>query len=170
MKKLRFFDSLKFVRLVVAVVVAVVVATFILNVAHADTSINSVIAYGKTEQSGTPTPTTPVPIMTNNGVLKVSPNICTWNQSLTVTGDGAAGIAYSGLFTPSGYPFKQNTQYTISFDVVGDNITYSASGNLLDDALGHDLKAEMTPWFMQNRSVSRHETNINLIVPLHQSS
>ena len=66
MKKLRFFDSLKFV-------VAAIVCTFILNVAHADTNtISSVIAYGKTEQSGTPTPTTPVPIMTNNGVLKVN--------------------------------------------------------------------------------------------------
>ena len=72
MKKLHVFDSLKFVR---AMFVAVATA-FILNVAHADTTaIQSVIAYGKTEQSATPTPTNPVPIMTNNGVLKVSPNL-----------------------------------------------------------------------------------------------
>ena len=134
MKKLRFFDSLKFVRFVVAVVAA----TFILNVAHADTTaIQSVIAYGKTQQSGTPTPTNPAPIMTNNGVLKVSPNICTWNQSLTATGNGTQANLYSGLFTPSGYEFEQNTQYTISFDVVADNVTYSESGNLLYLIIGY---------------------------------
>ena len=78
MKKLRLFDSLKFV-------VAVVTATFILNVAHADTSINSVIAYGKTEQSATPTPTNPVPIMTNNGVLKVNSQGQIYVDGLTET-------------------------------------------------------------------------------------
>jgi len=72
MKKLHVFDSLKFVR---AMFVAVATA-FILNVAHADTTaIQSVIAYGKTEQSGTPTPTNPVPIMTNNGVLSLTPSL-----------------------------------------------------------------------------------------------
>ena len=69
MKKLRLFDSLK-------LVLATVACVFILNVAHADTNaIQSVIAYGKTEQSATPTPTNPVPIMTNNGVLKASANL-----------------------------------------------------------------------------------------------
>ena len=97
MKKLRLFDSLKFVRFVVAVVAA----TFILNVAHADTSINSVIAYGKTEQSATPTPTTPVPIMTNNGVLKVRPNL--WNGIITnfaytsTSTEVIENAAYSGI-------------------------------------------------------------------------
>ena len=42
--------------------------------------------------------------------------------------------------------------------------------NWIAGSAPHELKAEMTPWFMQNRSVSRHETNINLIVPLPQSS
>ena len=58
MKKLRLFDSLKFV-------VAVVVATLILNVAHADdTNCASYIDYtsatGTVSQNGTPTPTNPI--------------------------------------------------------------------------------------------------------------
>ena len=68
MKKLHVFDSLKFVRAMFVAVVAI----FAFAPAHADTTaIQSVIAYGKTEQSATPTPTSPVPIMTNNGSIKV---------------------------------------------------------------------------------------------------
>ena len=57
MKKLRLFDSLKFVRLVVAVVAA----TLILNIAHADETCdthweNYVSATGTVSQSGTPSP------------------------------------------------------------------------------------------------------------------
>ena len=96
MKKLRFFDSLKFV-------VAVVVATFILNVAHADTSINSVIAYGKTEQSATPTPTNPVPIMTNNGVLKYrfGKNLFDIND-LNISSVSSDTVNYKSYAVPNG--------------------------------------------------------------------
>ena len=68
MKILHVFDSLKFLR---AIFVAVA-CMFMLCTAHAaTTAIQSVIAYGKTEQNGTPNPTTPVPIMANNGAIKI---------------------------------------------------------------------------------------------------
>ncbi len=58
MKKLRMFDSLKFV-------LATVACTFILNVAHADETCdthweNYVSATGTVSQNGTPTPTNPI--------------------------------------------------------------------------------------------------------------
>jgi len=122
MKKLRLFDSLKFI-------VAVVVATFILNVAHADTTINSVIAYGKTEQSGTPTPTAPVPIMTNNGVLKVRPNLYggTYYSIMVATSKAYSPIAIQGdSWTADGtrrgiakiIKVKPNTTYTFSYSSI----------------------------------------------------
>ena len=87
MKKLRFFDSLK-------LVLATVACVFILNVAHADTNaIQSVIAYGKTEQSATPTPTAPVPIMTNNGELRATKNLFNKNEPAKQIG------AYYGVST-----------------------------------------------------------------------
>ena len=107
MKKLHVFDSLKFVR---AMFVAVATA-FILNVAHADTTaIQSVIAYGKTEQSATPTPTSPVPIMTNNGVLKVSPNLFDIN---TVVVGKAVRAGNTSAENPLGSEMD-NTQWSCS--------------------------------------------------------
>ena len=109
MKKLRFFDSLKFV-------VAAIVCAFILNVAHADTTINSVIAYGKTEQSATPTPTNPVPIMTNNGVLKLGKNL--FNEN-TVTrnyfyNDSGVYTQNNNTFTSDKIPMRAGTPVTFS--------------------------------------------------------
>ena len=111
MKKLRLFDSLKFV-------VAAIVCMFILNVAHADTSINSVIAYGKTEQSATPTPTTPVPIMTNNGVLKVNPNLFNQNDVINGYVNGSTGSKVTAHSSTKTFiiPCKPGTKYTLYFD------------------------------------------------------
>ena len=101
MKKLRLFDSLKFV-------VAAIVCTSILNVAHADTNvIQSVIAYGKTEQSATPTPTNPVPIMTNNGVLTASANLLNPatvpDENKYVARDGSVVAPSNGTFRHSDF-------------------------------------------------------------------
>jgi len=98
MKILRIFDSLK-------LVLATVTCVFAIMPAHADTTaIQSVIAYGKTEQNGTPTPTAPVPIMTNNGVLKVSPN-------LFVNGNCANGT--SNWEIPAGITYTDTTNYAV---------------------------------------------------------
>ena len=46
-----------------------------------ETFLDSVVAKGGTEQNGTPTPDTPMDIVCNNGVLKVSPNLFDKNAS-----------------------------------------------------------------------------------------
>ena len=46
-----------------------------------ETFLDSVVAKGGTEQNGTPTPDTPMDIVSNNGVLKVSPNLFDKNAS-----------------------------------------------------------------------------------------
>gem|GEM_PF-4080517 len=117
MKKLRLFDSLK---LVVAVVAACV---FAIMPAHADTNaIQSVIAYGKTEQSGTPTPTTPVPIMTNNGELKVNKNLL---NPATV---GIGFIRENGTLSTSGDSGHNSSRHSDLIPVV-KGLSYTFSGN-----------------------------------------
>ena len=54
-------------------------------------SISSVTVVGATEQSGTPTPTTPIDIVSNNGVIKVSKNLFDKNKIVTGYAINASG-------------------------------------------------------------------------------
>lgn len=81
--------------------------------------LKSVKLFGGTEQSGTPTPTTPQDIVCNNGVLKYSANMCNVNEQTALIG---YYISSSGVVTAEAYnwmyrafiPVKPNTTYTLS--------------------------------------------------------
>ena len=79
-------------------------------------SLSYVKAFGGTEQNGTPTPDAPVDIVSNNGVLKVSPNL--FNNPSYVSGslddNGVLSTAAPGLVLTY-YAVKPNTTYTFSF-------------------------------------------------------
>ena len=71
-------------------------------------SLSYVKAFGGTEQNGTPTPTAPVPIMTNNGVLKASKNL--FDDSLFDTDNGTT-IVYRSFSIPNGI-YTMSTNFT----------------------------------------------------------
>ena len=136
MKKLHVFDSLKFVRAMFVAVVAI----FAFAPAHADTTaIQSVIAYGKTEQNGTPTPANPVPIMTNNGELTVAKNLFDATKLygmylLTDTGQVGSASENYGLYRY--FDVKPNTTYTFSY--------VSSSSNQYRRVCGYDNTGTFT--------------------------
>ena len=136
MKILRVFDSLKFVRAMFVAVVAI----FAFAPAHADTTaIQSVIAYGKTEQNGTPTPANPVPIMTNNGELTVAKNLFDATKLygmylLTDTGQVGSASENYGLYRY--FDVKPNTTYTFSY--------VSSSSNQYRRVCGYDNTGTFT--------------------------
>lgn len=79
--------------------------------------LKSVVAEGKTELSGTPTPLTPVDIMCNNGVLKLSPNLFNADSSniklgYWINNNTGEEQANTSNFMTNGYiPVKPNTSY-----------------------------------------------------------
>lgn len=85
--------------------------------------LDSVVAKGGTEQNGTPTPTTPVDIVSNNGVLKVSPNLFDKNTSYALfdgyvsnkrVGENTTLLAYSGGDKTIIIKVAPNTTYTVT--------------------------------------------------------
>ena len=79
-------------------------------------SISSVTVVGATEQSGTPTPSNPVNIVTNNGAIKLSKNlfkVSTWTHGDYLAQDGTK--TGSIVWGYSDYiPVQQNTTYYLS--------------------------------------------------------
>lgn len=85
--------------------------------------LDSVVAKGGTEQNGTPTPDTPIDITSNNGVLKVSPNLFDKNASYALfggyinnksVGENTTLIAYSGGDKTIIIKVAPNTTYTVT--------------------------------------------------------
>lgn len=85
--------------------------------------LDSVVAKGGTEQNGTPTPDTPVDIVSNNGVLKVSPNLFNKNASYALfggyinnksVGENTTLMAYSGGDKTIIIKVAPNTTYTVT--------------------------------------------------------
>jgi hypothetical protein len=81
--------------------------------------LQKVLLGGKCEQNGTPTPDTPIDIVCNNGVVKVSPNL--FNKDLVPdvneyieNTSGNLRVPNSGKFRHSDYiTIKKNTQYYV---------------------------------------------------------
>lgn len=82
-------------------------------------NLATVTANGKCEQTGTPTPTTPIPITCNNGVIKVSQNIFNKNNITRVYGY-IPSTGGNWKYTSSGYSFRiactPNTTYTARYN------------------------------------------------------
>jgi len=88
-------------------------------------AITSVIVYGATEQTGTPTPSAPAAITTNNGVLKVSPNLFDFNSitSSTVTIPVETGKTYTWSFDKANYDFRWDSSAVWGIDSNGNVVT-----------------------------------------------
>ena len=81
--------------------------------------LKSVKLFGGCEQSGTPTPTTPQDIVSNNGVLKYSANMCNVNEQTALIGyyTSAQGVVTLDIYNwmyQAFIPVKPNTTYTLS--------------------------------------------------------
>lgn len=84
-----------------------------------ENSLTSVKLFGGCEQSGTPTPTTPQDIVSNNGVLKYSANMANVNEQTALIGYyiSAQGVVTSDMYNwiyQSFIPVKPSTTYTLS--------------------------------------------------------
>ena len=105
-----------------AVVVGPAVSPLVLQGAIAN-SLQYVKAFGGTEQNGTPTPDALVDIVSNNGVLKVSPNLFDKNASYALfdgyinnvsVGENTTLMAYSGGDKTIIIKVVPNTTYTVT--------------------------------------------------------
>lgn len=83
--------------------------------------LNYLKLFGATEQNGTPTPDNPIDIVSNNGVLKVSPNLFDVSENPLEQGGVASNNgqntanSYTQRVRTNGYiPVKPNTTYTAS--------------------------------------------------------
>ena len=88
-----------------------------------ETFLDSVVAKGGTEQNGTPTPDAPMDITSNNGVLKVSPNLFDKNASYALfngyvnnvsVGENTTLMSYSGGDKTIIIKVAPNTTYTVT--------------------------------------------------------
>ena len=96
----------------------------------AETYLDTVTAEGKCEQNGTPTPSSPVDIICNNGTIKVSPNLANMVADNITTGyyisNTGVVTADSANFIYNKYiPVKPNTTYTLSMSTSVYYITIS---------------------------------------------
>lgn len=84
-------------------------------------SLKYVKAFGGTEQNGTPTPTNPVPIMTNNGVLTAYPNLFdSVIEQGNISSNNGGNTSSSSRCRTSGYIMVvPNKTYTISANING---------------------------------------------------
>ena len=89
---------------------------------------DNVLKYGKQSVS-IPTPTTPLDIVCNNGVLKLSPNLTnygdsTWKDGYFTTNGSIGGANYEQgeMYCETYYPVSEGEQYTISLRYSGDTL------------------------------------------------
>ncbi len=112
MKRL-FVMGLLFMFMAVAPVVSLFAAEP--EVATNSGPISSVTVAGLVEQNGTPTPTTPIDIVSNNGVLKVSKNLFDgqWEYG-NIDSSGPIGNAFQYVRSVNFIPVSPSTQYMLS--------------------------------------------------------
>ena len=106
-----------------AVVVGPAVSPLALDDAVAG-DLDYVKAFGGTEQNGTPTPTNPVDIVSNNGVLKYSKNLLDMSEKNIVLGKY---INNSGTVVVSGPNFYNSKYIPV---VAGGTYTWSTSSSI----------------------------------------
>lgn len=92
--------------------------------------IKSLTQYGKCEQSGTPTPSSPVDIKCNNGTLKFSPQMANVNSDTALVGyyissSGAVAEDANNWIYQDYIPVKPSTKYTLSVDTALYYVTIS---------------------------------------------
>lgn len=134
--------------------------------------LNQAKIYGISTQNGTPTPTVPVDIECNNGVIKYSPNICNVNSQTALVG---YYISSSGIVTADIYnwiykdfiPVKPNTTYTLTMSTpvyyvsISEYSTASDSGFVIRKAGSTGSNTTLTITTGANTNYVRFGTNVD---------
>ena len=130
-----------------------------------ETYLDTVTLSGGCEQSGTPTPDTPIDIVCNNGAIKVSPNLLnnpTW-QGGYIREDGTLDIN-AGTHL-SFYPVRPNTTYTFTYTKGNANSYYDRIAGYSSNTEGSFIELLSQKDFRNNavgsRLTSTFTTGIN---------
>lgn len=134
--------------------------------------LKSVKLFGGTEQSGTPTPTSPQDIISNNGVLKYSANICNVNEQTVLLGyyisaQGVVTADANNWIYQAFIPVKPNTTYTLSMSSavyyvsISEYSTAEDSGFVVRKAGSTGTNTTLTITTGANTNFVRFGTNID---------
>ncbi|MBQ7244802.1 MAG: hypothetical protein IJS34_00290 [Alphaproteobacteria bacterium] len=125
-------------------------------------AISSVTVAGLVAQNGTPTPTTPIDIVSNNGVLKVSPNLFDFNTitSSTISIPIENGKTYTWSFDRANYGFRWDSSRLWGVDsggnVVTDGVTFISPGDYM--AVDHYTFTVVDPRVVAVRTTFRNSS------------
>lgn len=137
-----------------------------------ENSLKALTLFGGTEQSGTPTPTVPVDIVSNNGAIKYSKNMCNVNAQTVLTG---YYISSSGVLTADAnnwiykdyIPVSPNTTYTLSLSssvyyvTISEYSTTDDSGFVIRKAGSSGSNTQLTITTSATTNFVRFGTNID---------
>lgn len=116
-----------------------------------------------------PTPETPMDIVSNNGVLKVSPNVLQGEWFLNQSRTSATGILYSlsGAVASDIFPVQSNTTYTVCYDGVANFARwyeYDANKSYITNSFVANSKTITTSSDTKYISVSFMSTQLSDVV------
>ena len=134
--------------------------------------LKSVKLFGGCEQNGTPTPTTPVNIVSNNGAIKYSANMCNVNAQTALVGyyistQGVVTADTNNWIYQAFIPVKPNTTYTLSmssavyFASISEYSTADDSGFIVRNASGSGAHTQFTITTGATTNFVRFGTNID---------
>lgn len=129
-------------------------------------------AYGWTEQNWTPTPTTPIDIVSNNGVLKFSKNMANVNAQTAliwyyISSSWVVTAEANNRMYQDYIPCKPNTKYTLSmsqeayFVTISEYVSASDSGFYRRNAGAFWWNTKLTIMTGANTNYLRFGTNID---------
>ena len=132
----------------------------------------AITQYGKCEQNGTPTPSVPVDIVTNNGALRYSANMANVNEQAALVGyyisaQGVVTADTNNWMYQAFIPVKPSTAYTLSFDTnvyyvtISEYATAEDSGFVVRKAGSSGSNTTLTVTTEATTNYIRFGTNIN---------
>lgn len=135
-------------------------------------SLRYVKAFGGTEQNGTPTPDTPVDIVSNNGVLKYSANMANVNTQTILLGyyisaQGVVTADANNWIYQDYIPVSPNTKYTLTMSSpvyyvsISEYSTASDSGFVIRKAGSTGTNTTLTITTSSTTNFIRFGTNID---------
>lgn len=134
--------------------------------------LKALTLFGGAEQSGTPTPTTPVDIVCNNGAIKYSANMANVNAQTALIGyyTSAQGVVTKDMYNwmyQQFIPVKPNTTYTLSmssavyFVSISEYATAQDSGFIVRKAGSTGANTQLTITTGATTNFVRFGTNID---------
>ena len=131
--------------------------------------------YGLCEQDGTPTPSSPVDIVCNNGAIKFSPNMANVNEQTALVGyyTSSQGVVTADIYNwmyKDFIPVKPNTTYTLSmsqsvyFVSISEYRTAADSGFVVRKTGSTGSNTSLTITTGANTNFIRFGTNVDRTV------